>query len=206
MDVQLNFINNSAEADNAQVVIFQKNVKSGFNNQQVAWLVIRNCGQGDNHPFTWPETMQVSTGDSDGNYTPKLDAAPGDAFTVSLDSSGDTLSKSTAPSNFATEVQVANNLAQGSISANIYKDNKLLATKTSVAPNQMAAFKLQPSIWIGTAADVVQGQVMSSAIVDAVNHEISLLGLASADIVMTGGGSGQNSTPIRFVLQNAVYA
>ena len=131
---------------------------------------------------------------------------PGDAFTVDLDSTGNTLTKSTQPANYPTEVQLTNNLAQGSISANIYKDNKLLATKTSVAPNQMAAFKLQPSIWIGTAADVVQGQVMSSAIVDAVNTEISLLGLASADIVMTGGGTGPNATSIRFALQNTVYA
>jgi hypothetical protein len=25
----------------------------------VAWLVIQNCGAGDNHPFVYPQTMQV---------------------------------------------------------------------------------------------------------------------------------------------------
>src|SRR5436853_6969216 len=89
MDIQLNFINNSAQADNAEIVIFQKNIETGDNHSQVAWLVIRHCACGDNHPFLYPEAMQISAGDSDGNYTPRLDASPGDAFTLSPGSSGD---------------------------------------------------------------------------------------------------------------------
>ena len=37
MAIQLNFINSSAESDNADVVIFQKNVKTGYSELQVAW-------------------------------------------------------------------------------------------------------------------------------------------------------------------------
>ena len=79
MDIQLNFINNSAQADNAEIVIFQKNIETGDNHSQVAWLVIRHCACGDNHPFLYPEAMQISAGDSDGNYTPRLDASPATA-------------------------------------------------------------------------------------------------------------------------------
>ena len=43
-----------------------------------------------------------------------------------------------------------------------------------------------------------------SAVVSNINTEISLLGIASADIVMTGGGPGANSTPFAFSLQNVV--
>ena len=43
---------------------------------------------------------------------------------------------------------------------------------------------------------------MNSAIISNINTELSLLGIASADIVMTGGGPGPNSTPFQFTLEN----
>ena len=107
---------------------------------------------------------------------------------------------------YPTEVQVQNNLTQGAINAGIYRNGTLLAQKTSVAPQQMAAFQFNPTIWIGAVSQVTQGQVMNSAIVQQVNTELSLLGIASADIVMTGGGPGATSQPFNFSLQNIVRA
>ncbi|MDF7776481.1 hypothetical protein P1X14_14595 [Sphingomonas sp. AOB5] len=205
MDIQLNFINNSNDANNSQIVIFQKNVASDFGELAVAWHVIQNCGQSENHPFTFPMSMQVGSSDSWGNYTPKLDAMHGQAFSVGMTASGDMLQ----PAGAATvpgEVQVMNALPQGSVSAGIYKMGRLLATKTGVAPGQMAQFQFKPTIWIGAVSQVVQGQVMNAAIIDAVNTEISLLGIASADIVMTGGGPGPTAQPFSFSLQNIVMA
>lgn len=205
MDIQLNFINQSNDANNSQIVVFQKNVAAGYNELAVAWLVIQNCGAGDNHPFVYPQTMQVSASDSWGNYSPRLDAQPGQAFAVSYTNSGDQLGPY-GPATYPTEVQVLNNLTRGAINAGIYKNGTLLATKTSVAPGQMAAFQFNPTIWIGTASQVIQGSVMDSAIVEQVNTELSLLGIAQADIVMTGGGPGINSQPFSFTLQNIVRA
>jgi hypothetical protein len=47
---------------------------------------------------------------------------------------------------------------------------------------------------------------MDSAVVEQVNTEFSLLGIASADIVMTGGGSGPDAQPFSFTFQNVVMA
>jgi hypothetical protein len=47
---------------------------------------------------------------------------------------------------------------------------------------------------------------MNSAIIANANTEISLIGIASADIVMTGGGPGPSSTPYQFNLENVVFA
>ena len=47
---------------------------------------------------------------------------------------------------------------------------------------------------------------MNSAIISNINTELSLPGIASADIVMTGGGSGANSAPFTFNLENTVMA
>lgn len=205
MDIQLNFINASNDANNSSVVIFQKNVATDFDELAVAWQVIRNCGQGDNHPFSFPMAMAVGASDSYGNYTPRLPASNGQMFAMNLTPSGDRLQNygaSTSP----TEVQVLNNLQMGAINASIYKDNKLLATKTSIAPQQKAVFQFKPTIWIGVASQVVQGQVMNSAIISSINTELSLLGIASADIVMTGGGPGPSSTPFQFTFDNVVMA
>ena len=80
------------------------------------------------------------------------------------------------------------------------------ASKTSIAPGQKAVFHFKPTIWIGAISQVAQGEVMNSAIINDVETEISLLGIASADIVMTGGGSGAASTAFEFNLENVVMA
>jgi hypothetical protein len=205
MDIQLNFINQSNDTNNSEVVVFQKNVSTDFDELAIAWQVIQNCGMGDNHPFAFPMTMEVGASDGWGNYTPRLSAQNGQLFAMQLTASGDQLVQagvSTSPS----EVQVLNSLPKGAVNANIYKAGKLLAAKTSVAPQQKAVFQFKPTIWIGVASQIEEGQVMNSAIISNINTEISLLGIKSADIVMTGGGPGANSTPFMFTLSNVVMA
>jgi hypothetical protein len=201
MDIQLNFINQSNDTNNSQVVIFQKNVATNFDELAVAWQVIQYCGQGDNHPFTYPEQSFVGASDSYGNYTPQEAAQTGQLFAIQLTTSGDRLVRSGSGSS-PKEIQVLNKLAKGTINAGIYKDGKLLALQTSIAPQQKAVFEFKPTIWVGVVSQVTRGQVMNSAILSSINTELSLLGIASADIVMTGGGSGANAQPFQFRLEN----
>ena len=205
MDIQLNFINNSNDANNSEIVIFQKNVATNFDELDVAWQVIRYCGRGDNHPFTFPMAMQVGASDSWGNFTPQLDAQNGQLFQMSLTNTGDRLVPA-GPGTSSKEVQVLNGLSRGAINASIYKAGKLLAIKTSIAPQQKAVFEFKPTLWIGVASQVVQGEVLNSAIISNINTELSLLGIASADIVMTGGGPGANAKPFQFNLENVAMA
>jgi len=201
MSIQLNFINRSNDSNNSQIVIFQKNIATDFDELAVAWRVIQNCGVSDNHPFTFPMSMAVGASDSWGNYTPQIPAENGDMYHVELTGSGDTLSHC-GPATSSSEVQLRNDLAKGAINAGIYKDGRLLAQKTNVAPGQKAVFQFKPTIWIGVVSQVTQGTVMNSAIISDVNTELSLLGIISADIVLTGGGPGKNSTPFSFKLEN----
>jgi hypothetical protein len=203
VDIKLNFINNSNDANNSEIVIFQKNVATNFDELAVAWHIIKYCGQGDSHPFVFPMEMEVAGSDSYGNYTPHLPAQNGQLFTMSLTTSGNRLSASGSGTS-SREIQVLNGLPRGAINASIYKDGKLLAVKTSVAPQQKAVFQFKPTIWMGVVSQVIQGQVMNSAIMSCVNTELSLLGITSADIVMTGGGPGRNSMPFAFSLENVM--
>lgn len=205
LNIKLNFINRSNDLNSSQIVVFQKNVTTDFDEFAVAWKVIQNCGLGDSHPFTFPMAMTIGSSDSWGNYTPQLAAQNGQMFHMINNGSGDVLTY-TGPSTSSTEVQLRNDLETGAIGACIYKNGQLLATKTSVAPGQKAVFQFKPTIWIGAVSQIVQGEVMNSAIIQDVNTEISLLGIASADIVMTGGGPGPGSTAFEFNLENIVMA
>ncbi|MFZ6654124.1 hypothetical protein [Undibacterium sp. TJN19] len=201
MDIKLTFRNSSNDTNNSSVVIFQKNVAANFEEKAVAWTVIQNCGQNEYHPFTYPIGMTLSSSDSWGNYTPQLPAEHGQMFEAAMAASGDHLAYA-GPATSASEVQVRNNLAQGAINAHIFKAGKLLAIKTAVAPGQSAAFRLEPTLWIGAVSEMEEGDVMNSAVLSSLNTELSLLGIASADIVMTGGGPGPDSTPFAFHFEN----
>lgn len=200
--IKLNFINRSNDTNNSSVVIFQQNTAEDFGDQAIAWTVIQNCGRLDNHPFTYPINIAVSASDSYGNYTPQLTAYDGQAFDMVKNTSGDLLQLSTTPSQNVSEVEIRNNLALGAINANCYRDGKLVAIKTGLAPSQKAVFEFQPRIYIGVVSQVEEGEALNSAIISQINTEINLLGITNADIVMTGGGPGAASTAFNFTLEN----
>lgn len=205
MNIPLNLVNQSNDTNNSQIVIFQKNVATDFDEIAIAWKVIQNLGQGDSHPFVFPMQMTVGASDSYGNATPQQPAEHGQLFSMGLTPSGHQLQLSGSGTS-AKEVQVLNALPQGAIDASIYRGGSLLATKTAPAPQQKAVFQFKPTIWIGVVSQIVQGQVLNSTTISQINTELSLLGVRSADIIMTGGGPGQGSTPYQFSLENVVYA
>jgi hypothetical protein len=114
MNIALNFINQSNDLNNSQVVIFQKNVALASGPMGSGHLVhktISNCTPGSQHPFSLPAVPSVCI--------------------------------------------------------------------TAVPENTVHNVNTQHA-----------------------DTELSLYGISSADIVMTGGGPGPNSTPFQFTLQN----
>lgn len=204
--VRLNLINHSNDTNNSHFVIFSKNEADSFADTAIAWQVISNLGHEDYHPFNYPLTVTVAASDSYGNYTPQMQAYPGDAFAMTKDSSGDVLTKLSAPATAPDEYELHNQLRTGAIDALVYRDGKLFASKTSLAPGQKAVFSFKPTIFIGAASEIVEEEVMNSAIISDFNTELSLLGIAAADIVIRGGGSGAEATPFSFALENVVMA
>lgn len=205
MDIHLNFINQSNDVNNAEVVVFQRHTAGGADDLAVAWKVIRNCGQGCHHPFVFPLSLAVGAGDSDGNFTPQLPAQDGELFKMTMTPSGHQLVPAGAGAS-PQEVQVLNALDRGTIDAFCFRAGRLLAVKRGLAPQETASFQFKPTIWIGVVSQVQAGEVMSAAVLSGLNTEISLLGIASADIVMTGGGAGAEAKPFAFELQNIVTA
>ena len=186
MPTNLVYRNQSNDVNNSSIVIFQKNVAVNLGEMAVAWIVIENCAIGNHHPFTYTYDLEISAADSYGNFTPQIAADNGNRYQMYLSSSGNSLGlegKGTSVS----EVQLINNLPQGAITANIYWSGKLLATKTAIAPQQLAAFEFKPIIFVGVVSQVVEGKEMDSAILSSTNAQFSLLGIQSADLVLSGG-------------------
>ncbi len=146
----------------------------------------------------------MSASDSWGNQVAPKATDNGVLWRVVRDCSGDQLQQ-VGPASAPTEVQILNGLNQGAVSTNIYRSGTLLAKKTGVAPQQMGAFAFKPIIYIGVASQVEQGDVLDAGILSSINTALDLTGLASADVVMMGGGPGRNSQAFTFTLQNKVY-
>ena len=200
--IKLNFINQTADTNNSTYVVFQQNVAESFGEIAIAWQTIENCGRGDRHPFDYPTQFMVAAGDSYGNLTPEMPANIGEVYEMKLDHSGDVLVKSSETASSPSEVEIRNNLTMGSIDANIYRNGKLLASKTNVAPGQKGVFLFHPIIYIGATSQIQEGDVMDSAIIQSMNTQLDLTGINSADIIATGGGGGKGAKEFEFHLDN----
>ncbi len=196
-DIKLNFINRSADTNNTNIVIFQKNTAENSGEIAIAWKVITNCGMFDNHPFMFSMQLEVSGSGSNGKDTPRLTVSNGNVFEMDQDYSGNQLKLSSS-----NEVSIKNNMVIGKMNASCYRDGRLLAAKTGLGSGEKAVFKFLPKIYIGVVSEVKQGDVMNSAIVSKISTEINLSGITSADIVMTGGGVSKSATPFSFTLEN----
>lgn len=199
--IELNLVNESKDANNAQIVVAQQNQAEGVSGSlAVAWKVVSNLGEGDNQPFTFPEALEVGVSDAYGNDTPKLQASPGDAFVARTTPSGIQLTRT--GSSGTGPITVTNSLEAGTIDVDIDRAGQLLGTRTSVAPQESAEFQFDDTLIIGVVSQVEQGEVMNSAIVQQLSGELDLSGITSADIVLTGGGPGKDSTALTFELDD----
>jgi hypothetical protein len=205
MNTQLNFINRSQDPGSWAIFLFQRNLVPNPGEMAVAWKVIRNCGCQCNHPFVYAGALEVGIGDYYGNHSPRRPARAGDLFSVARAPAGRQLSCLGAGDR-PGDIVVRNDLPVGAIKVGVYKDNRLLAIKSAVAPGQKAAFRFQHKLWIGAAAAIEEGQPLSQAVLAEVTTELSLLGIASADIVMTGGGADASAAALRFSLENIAMA
>lgn len=203
--IELRFINMSNDRNNSDILIFQKNEIPGLNELPLAWKVIRNCGRGWSHTIRYTLRTAVAVTDASGNSSPQLPSAAGETFELYRDFSGNQL-RSAGQSDSPQAIKCSNRLSSGNMNAFVYRDGSVVASKKNIAPGQSALFMFKPTIFIGVASHVIAGETVRKGIVSQVNTEISLLGIRSADIVMTGGGAGVQAVPYTFSLQNVQMA
>jgi hypothetical protein len=206
MDIELRFVNRSFAGNASEVVVFQKDVVMDFSALPLAWKVIRYCGRDCTHPFTFPQDFEVLLGDPWGNFAPRMQVPLGARVKVVDTPNGGQRLQRVLPAGPSGLVEVVNTLARGAVDVGLCKGGRPLAIKTSIVPGQKALFQPRPVLWIGVAGEIVEGTPIRSAVLSDAATELSLLGVASADIVMTGGGPGPDALPLTFSLENIVPA
>jgi hypothetical protein len=194
--VKLTLVNNSDDTSNSKFAIVAGNGVLGLTGA-VAWTVVENNIPGNTHPFTWESARALNASDSSGNYTPQIDAINGKAYSITNDNGGIRLAEdgvSNAPNQF--DIKNASSVITG---VHLYKSGRLYAQRLSLFQNTTLTYQLRPKIFVGAVpATVVQGQTLTDGDVTNISTEFSLLGIASADIVITGGGAN----PFVFSLAN----
>ena len=199
--IELNLINQSNSNKNQSFVIFQKNIGSSYDESVVAWTVIENLRVGSSHLIRYSHELGVSAGDSYGNFTFPIGAENGQRFSMKRQPSGDVLvedGQSASPN----DIEVFNALPKGAIDANCFRSMRIVAKKTLLAPGQKAAFQFRPTIYIAALSQVVEGQILDFTSISHISTEISLLGIESADIIISGGGKSSSATEFTFTLDN----
>ncbi len=201
--IQIRLINKSNDSNNSNILFFQKNEVLGLEDIPVAWKVISCLGQGDFHPFSLPDAFEVFMIDSYGNYSLPLPARKGTKFQVKLEASGNRLTYWDHDAN-KLQVSVYNRLQEGAVSICAQKDGRIISMKTGVSPGQKAVFQFQPVIFVATCSQQNEGEGINSAILPKQTTELNLSGVASTDIILSGGGTGPKATSFKFKLENIV--
>lgn len=204
MNIALRFINRSNDCGNSEVVLFQRDVIPELGEWAIAWRVIRYCGRDCIHPFTYSTDVEIALGDDHGNFSPRVPASNGTRLTVAAHPGGRPRLGSSPEGTVHSDIEVVNQLGRGAVNVNAFVAGRLIAAKSAVAPGQKAVFRFAPMLWIGVGSQIEEGRALASAVISSVNTPLELGGIASADIVMTGGGGGENARAFQFELENVL--
>lgn len=201
MKIRLRFLNLSHDVNHPRVFLFQRNYAMTREEEVIPWKVIERCGFGWFHPFTFSTAASVVVHDGNGVYTPVLSAERALCLRVWRDLTG-RLAVEVLPSESLTRIDVTNGTRRGALQACVLRDGRLLALQDAILPGQVASFDLRASIVAGADCSVVEGEKLPMTSAAEFYDELDLNGVASADLVMNGGGPGADSTPLRFSLRN----
>jgi hypothetical protein len=183
------------------IVIFQKNVgSSGIPAETcIAWTVVVVPFEGS-VAIPVPSETTVAASDAYGNATPQLTAQNGNRFDMISSPAGNQLQLSSQSASDPQVVEVCNELPVGAINAMMYRDNCLLARKTGFGPGQKAVFAFEPTLCFSFSTQIRPGDMLDATVTADPVLQLSLTGISSADLVMTGGGTGSSAQPYRLTL------
>lgn len=204
MNIALRFINRSNDCGNSEVVLFQRDVIPDLDELAIAWHVIRYCGRDCIHPFTYSNEVEIALGDDYGNFSPRVPAGNGTRLAIAAHAGGRPRLSRSPEGTVHSDIEVVNQMGRGAVNVNAFVAGRLMAAKSAVAPGQKAVFRFAPTLWIGVGSQIEEGRALASAVISSGNTPLELGAIASADIVMTGGGSGENARPFQFELENVL--
>lgn len=204
--IKLNLINKSANTQNNNFIVFQKNASDTFffNESVVAWQVIKSLSKGEHYEFLYSEDFSVGAKLSNGNIMPAIPAYYRNTYEVAFNRLGHVLQASSTPSINPYEIEIWNNLDLNAVDAHIYRNDSLLAIKNNIQPSTRANFKFLPKLYIGVVSNINQGDILSPSVHVQLQTELNIGDLTKADIIITDDKYSRAS-PIKFTLINRTH-
>ncbi len=201
MNTRLRFWNLTQVLNHPDVVIAQRPLDRRDNRTVVVWRVIRRCAHGCYRPFSYDSTAELTVSDVYGNYSPHQPAAPGSRYGVSPTFHGRRLYQEGSAAN-SDALQVHNGLPKGTLRAHLVNRGRVIATAGPVGPGQNALFIPHHHLCVATLDRVCDGQHLAPGDVHRLTTEFDIYGIASADLIMVGGGFSTDSKPFSFTMEN----
>lgn len=188
--VMLTVYNRRSDAAPAQLAFFKRN-SAGADEVLLAWKVIR-CAVGQHAHVVLPFDQQVGVFDPHGQHAGSFNAVAGDLFRASTSADGQPLLEREAARGAlaANMVGVRNGTAALALDVVLYKDGRPLCQHKGLAPGAVATFEVLPYLHVGLCPGVAEGAPLDAASVAGATR-ISLLGLKSADLELSGSGAGE---------------
>ena len=194
--INLRVINNTNDA-NLRIVLFQRNIAQGFEYPVTAWRVFNFSEIGKTFNFIYDPDLEMTLLNSPNNtISAKLNNILfGQKWIYTTENVLEQNGNSSSSNNFEIINQNSN--------SQIVKINRSTKTIDNVKldQGQSEIFQYKPSFFIGVVSNQIkEGDVIPSNILSQINHEISILGIKSADIIATN--QDQN---ISFTLENIKF-
>ena len=189
-DTQITYINKSINRDVPKIFIFASNAIPSFDTlkEGVAWRVIPDIGRASSSSFVFPIETSVSATWQDGqNKTKELSSTIGKRYTVAKNDTGIVLETNGNASD-TNSVEVTNDInVPNGVSAQLYKEGKLMMEKKIVGFGQKTTFVLKPTLYWGVASEVQEGQPLNSAVLTSDQFfPQNLEGVSKATVSLNG--------------------
>ncbi|HHJ14838.1 MAG TPA: hypothetical protein ENJ79_10810 [Gammaproteobacteria bacterium] len=136
-----------------------------------------------------------------GNYSPHQPAVPGSRYEAGPARHGRHLYQDGSAAN-SDALQVHNGLPEGALRAHLVNRGRVMATSGPIAPGQHALFIPHHHLCVATLDRICEGQHLARDDVNRLTTEFDVHGIASADLIMVGGGFSTDSRPFSFTMEN----
>lgn len=191
--IQLSFHNESELKETQKIVLFQKYRVGGIQMEPVAWKVFENIDQGFYHPFQFEEVPEMVVKSANGIQIDVFsDVSYSQSYVAKPGIGGDRVVSNTFT------FPLINQFQRDPIHVEMSKGGNVLIAPVSIAPGASAIVQFDQTLWVGITKIAKEGEVMKEEAVSYTDTGLSMAGVHTAEIVMSGG----EAKPLIFTLRN----
>lgn len=178
---------NLSDNKDADVLVFTKNLKANLSAlPPVAWQVIKHIGFRGFHNFTFTVDTQIEV-TWDGGASGILPTEVSEGGTYALNQIETDYNLVQTGVTLANEIDVQNNVkTPGGIDVTLFKDGKAIMVQPGVAFGEQAEFGLHPKIYVGLVSNVIESDVLTTAVMSQTFTPISLEDLSALTFALLG--------------------